>query len=173
MKFKKIFTILLFFFAIALSQSAFSQTNYADVKVDDLTDTQIRQLMQRAESVGYNDAQLEQMAAAQGMNTSEIQKLRLRVEKIRKQEGGQSNDKSDGNGSNKNQQNGNELDRTRGFDKQNVRDTTKNNNKTDSSGNLKTKKALEEEKLEEMKQLFEGLKPKIFGEDLFKNENLT
>jgi len=173
MKFKNILTALLFFFAIILSQSAFSQTNYADVKVDDLTDTQIRQLMQRAESVGYNDAQLEQMAAAQGMNATEIQKLRLRVEKIRKQEGGQSNDKSDSNGSNKNQQNGNELDRTRGFDKQNVRDTTKNNNKTDSSGNLKTKKTLEEEKLEEMKKLFEGLKPKIFGEDLFKNENLT
>ncbi|MEJ2905636.1 SLBB domain-containing protein [Pedobacter panaciterrae] len=173
MKFKNILTALFFFFAIILSQSAFSQTNYADVKVDDLTDTQIRQLMQRAESVGYNDAQLEQMAAAQGMNATEIQKLRLRVEKIRKQEGGQSNDKSDTNGSNKNQQNGNELDRTRGFDKQNVRDTTKNNNKTDSSGNLKTKKALEEEKLEEMKKLFEGLKPKIFGEDLFKNENLT
>ncbi|WP_448105285.1 SLBB domain-containing protein [Pedobacter panaciterrae] len=173
MKFKNILTALLFFFAIILSQSAFSQTNYADVKVDDLTDTQIRQLMQRAESVGYNDAQLEQMAAAQGMNATEIQKLRLRVEKIRKQDGGQSNDKSDSNGSNKNQQNGNELDRTRGFDKQNVRDTTKNNNKTDSSGNLKTKKALEEEKLAEMKKLFEGLKPKIFGEDLFKNENLT
>ena len=173
MKLKNILAALLFFFAITLSQSVFSQTNYADVKVDDLTDTQIRQLMQRAESVGYNDAQLEQMAAAQGMNATEIQKLRLRVEKIRKQEGGQSNDKSDSNGSNKNQQNGNELDRTRGFDKQNVRDTTKNNNKTDSSGNLKTKKALEEEKLAEMKKLFEGLKPKIFGEDLFKNENLT
>jgi protein involved in polysaccharide export with SLBB domain len=173
MKFKNILTALLFFFAIVISQSAFSQTNYADVKVDDLTDTQIRQLIQRAESVGYNDAQLEQMAAAQGMNATEIQKLRLRVEKIRKQDGGQSNDKSDSNGSNKNQQNGNELDRSRGFDKQNVRDTTKNNNKTDSSGNLKTKKALEEEKLAEMKKLFEGLKPKIFGEDLFKNENLT
>jgi len=174
MKFKKIFTILLFFFAIALSQSAFSQTNYADVKVDDLTDTQIRQLIQRAESVGYNDAQLEQMAAAQGMNATEIQKLRLRVEKIRKQDGGQGNDKSDNNGANKNQQNGNELDRTRGFDKQNLRDTTKNNNKkTDLNGNPKDKKTLEEEKLEEMKKLFEGLKPKIFGEDLFKNENLT
>lgn len=173
MKFKNIFTALLFFVAIVLSQSAFSQTNYADVKVDDLTDTQIRQLIQRAESVGYNDAQLEQMAAAQGMNATEIQKLRLRVEKIRKQDGGQNNDKSDANGSNKNQQNGNELDRSRSFNKQMARDTTKNNNKTDSSGNLKTKKALEEEKNEEMKKLFEGLKPKIFGEDLFKNENMT
>jgi len=173
MKFKNIFTAFLFFFAIVFSQMAFSQTNYADVKVDDLTDTQIRQLIQRAESVGYNDAQLEQMAAAQGMNATEIQKLRLRVEKIRKQDGGQGNEKSDANGSNKNQQNGNELDRTRGYDKQNVRDTTKNNNRTDSSGNLKTKKALEEEKRLEMQKLFEGLKPKIFGEDLFKNENLT
>ncbi|ATP58007.1 capsule biosynthesis protein [Pedobacter ginsengisoli] len=174
MKFKKIFTILLFFFAIVLSQTAFSQTNYADVKVDDLTDTQIRQLIQRAESVGYNDAQLEQMAAAQGMNATEIEKLRLRVEKIRKQDGGQGNDKSDNNGANKNQQNGNELDRSRGFDKQNLRDTAKNNNKkTDLNGNLKDKKTLEEEKLEEMKKLFEGLKPKIFGEDLFKNDNMT
>nr|WP_068893233.1 SLBB domain-containing protein [Pedobacter panaciterrae] len=169
MKFKNIFTALLFFFAIILSQSAFSQTNYADVKVDDLTDTQIRQLIQRAESVGYNDAQLEQMAAAQGMNATEIQKLRLRVEKIRKQDGGQNNDKSDSNSSGKNQQNGNDLDRTRGFDKKNLRDTAK----TDSSGNLKNKKTLEDEKSEEMKKLFEGLKPKIFGEDLFKNENMT
>lgn len=174
MKFKNLFVSLLFFVVIILFQPAFSQTNYADVKVDDLTDTQIRQLIQRAESVGYNDAQLEQMAAAQGMNASEIQKLRLRVEKIRKQDGGQSNDKSDRNGTATNQQNGNDGDRTRGYDKQYQRDTTNNSNKkTDLNTSLKDKKALEEEKRQEMKELFEGLKPKIFGEDLFKNENLT
>ncbi|NRF39138.1 SLBB domain-containing protein [Pedobacter foliorum] len=173
MKFKNIFTALLFFIAIVFSQTAFSQTNYADVKVDDLTDTQIRQLIQRAESVGYNDAQLEQMAAAQGMNATEIQKLRLRVEKIRKQDGGQGNEKSDANGSGKNQQNGNETDRSRGYDRQNLRDTAKNAKTTGLNGDLKDKKALEEEKRLEMQKLFEGLKPKIFGEDLFKNENLT
>ncbi|WP_214228842.1 SLBB domain-containing protein [Pedobacter sp. B4-66] len=173
MKFKNIFTAFLFFFAIVFSQMAFSQTNYADVKVDDLTDTQIRQLIKKAESIGYNDAQLEQMAAAQGMNATEIQKLRLRVEKIRKQDGDQGNEKSDGNGSGRNQQNGNELDRSRGYDRQNLRDTTKNAKNTGLNGDLKDKKALEEETNLEMQKLFEGLKPKIFGEDLFKNENLT
>ncbi len=57
--------------------------NYADVKVDELSDGQIRQLIDKAESIGYSDLQLEQMALAQGMKAEEIRKLRLRVEKIR------------------------------------------------------------------------------------------
>ena len=85
MSFKKALAILLFFTAIFLNETAFAQSNYSNVKVDELSDAQIRQLIQRAESIGYNDAQLEQMAAAQGMKTEEIQKLKLRVEKIRKQ----------------------------------------------------------------------------------------
>lgn len=83
MNFKRTITAVLFFLTVLVAQSAYSQTNYSDVKVDELTDTQIRQLIQRAESVGYNDAQLEQMAAAQGMKAEEIQKLRIRVTKIR------------------------------------------------------------------------------------------
>ncbi|RZK72977.1 MAG: capsule biosynthesis protein, partial [Pedobacter sp.] len=83
MKLKKAITGFIFFFALILTQVAFSQTNYADVKVDELSDAQIRQMIQRAESVGYNDAQLEQMAAAQGMKAEEIAKLRARVAKIR------------------------------------------------------------------------------------------
>jgi hypothetical protein len=87
MDYKKVLTLLLFLLVFAFIPAAFSQTNYADVKVDELTDTQIRQLMQRAESIGYNDAQLEQMAAAQGMPAAEIQKLRVRVQKIRTESG--------------------------------------------------------------------------------------
>lgn len=83
MKFKKALTGFLFFFAILLSQVAFAQTNYADVKVDELSDAKIREMMQRAESVGYNDAQLEQMAGAQGMKPEEIAKLRTRVARLR------------------------------------------------------------------------------------------
>jgi len=59
--------------------------NYSSVKVDELSDAQILQMIKKAESVGYNDAQLEQMAAAQGMKADEIQKLRARVAKVRKQ----------------------------------------------------------------------------------------
>jgi protein involved in polysaccharide export with SLBB domain len=83
MKFKKALTGLLFFVILLSAQLVFSQANYADVKVDELSDAKIREMMQRAESVGYNDAQLEQMAAAQGMKPEEITKLRARVAKIR------------------------------------------------------------------------------------------
>lgn len=86
MKFKNIFTAFLFFFAILISISAFSQEiDYANIKVDDLTDAQIKELMKRAESIGYDDAQLEQLAAAQGMKDEEIKKLKIRVENIRNQ----------------------------------------------------------------------------------------
>nr|WP_121270549.1 SLBB domain-containing protein [Pedobacter schmidteae] len=83
MNFKRAITAILFLFAVLVTQTAFSQSNYSDIKVDDLSDAQIRQMIQRAESIGYNDAQLEQMAKAQGMKAEEIEKLRARVTKIR------------------------------------------------------------------------------------------
>lgn len=58
--------------------------NYSSVKVDELSDAQILQMIKKAESAGYSDNQLEQMALAQGMKPEEIQKLKLRVEKARK-----------------------------------------------------------------------------------------
>jgi len=88
MKFKNIFTAFLFFFATLISISAYAQQiDYASIKVDDLTDAQIKELMKRAESIGYDDAQLEQLAAAQGMKEEEIKKLKIRVENIRSQGG--------------------------------------------------------------------------------------
>ena len=57
--------------------------NYANVKVDELSDAQILQMIKKAESVGYSEVQMQQMAAAQGMKAAEIQKLKLRVEKLK------------------------------------------------------------------------------------------
>jgi len=85
MNFKRTITAILILFAVLVSQTGFSQSNYSNVKVDELSDAQILQIIKKAESVGYNEAQLEQMAAAQGMKAEELQKLRLRVEKVRKQ----------------------------------------------------------------------------------------
>ena len=76
--------ILLSLLLLTLSMAAFAQ-NYSTVKVDELSDAQILQMIKKAESIGYSDAQLTQMAAAQGMKADEIQKLQLRVEKVRKQ----------------------------------------------------------------------------------------
>lgn len=160
MKFNKIITAVLFFIAIIVSQSALAQTNYSDVKVDDLTDAQIRQLMQRAESVGYSDAQLEQMAAAQGMKATEVQKLRIRVEKIRKEEG--SSDKD-----NKEISNQDDLDRSRA----NKKDTTAANE--NRRKDIRPQNKVADDTVAKKLDIFEGLKPKIFGSDLFKNTNLT
>ena len=94
MNVRNIFTAVLFFVTVLVAQSAFSQTNYADVKVDDLTDAQIRQMIQRAESVGYSEAQIEQMAAAQGMKPAEAQKLKARVDKLKGASGATVTDQS-------------------------------------------------------------------------------
>jgi protein involved in polysaccharide export with SLBB domain len=85
MNFKNTITAVLFFFIVLVAQSVYSQTNYADVKVDELSDAQILQIIKKAESIGYGEAQLAQMAAARGMKADEIQKLKLRIEKIKSQ----------------------------------------------------------------------------------------
>ncbi|RAJ33480.1 SLBB domain-containing protein [Pedobacter cryoconitis] len=149
MNVKKITAALVFLLCIAFGQGVFAQTNYSDVKVDELSDTQIRQLMQRAESVGYNDAQLEQMAAAQGMKSEETAKLRLRVEKIRKS----------GNTENKpsSQTSADDVS-SRTYD---GADSTRNK-KRNLSTQAKT----------ELKDAFGNLIPKIFGAELFKNDDI-
>src|SRR5215217_8868831 len=86
MKLKKTFALLILVLTVFISQSLFAQTtDYSNVKVDDLTDAQIRELITKAESIGYDDSQLEQMAAAQGLPDAEIKKLRIRVDNIRSQ----------------------------------------------------------------------------------------
>lgn len=152
MNFKKIFAALLFFCSAIICQSAFAQTNYSDVRVDDLTDAQIRQLIQRAESVGYNEAQLGQLAAAQGMKPEEIQKLTLRVEKLKKQGGAQDNSKG---------QIQNDESAGRTYNEANSADTSKNGKANLNASN----KA-------QLKDAFGNLIPKIFGAELFKNNDI-
>jgi protein involved in polysaccharide export with SLBB domain len=175
---KKVLALLFMVVLLTVSQAAFSQSSYADVKVDELTDAQIRQMIQRAESIGYNDAQLEQMAAAQGMPQTEIQKLRLRVQKIR------SNQSSgdDTNGNNPQNSSG------EGYGRQDASGRTYNANGYNTPGNNgqnnglqnigrdslgNNMASLEQQRQREIQGVFEGLKPKVFGSDLFKNTNVT
>lgn len=69
------------------SISLFAQVDYSKVKVDQLSDAQVKQMMQRADEMKYTDAQLEQLMSSQGMAADEVQKLRSRVEKIRVESG--------------------------------------------------------------------------------------
>lgn len=146
---RRIAATLLFICSILICQSSFSQTNYSDIRVDELTDAQVRQLIQRAESVGYNDVQLEQMAAAQGMKTEEISKLRTRVEKIRKASPATSTVTDL-------KQNQNDESSVRSYDQ-------------DSSMNNRN---LANQNKAELKDAFGNLIPKIFGAELFKNNDI-
>lgn len=82
---KRIFLsfLLIFIAAITFAQSA------VDVKVDELSDAQILQIVKQAEAMGYTtDAQLEQAAAAKGIKKEEMVKFKARVEKLKKQGAG-------------------------------------------------------------------------------------
>jgi protein involved in polysaccharide export with SLBB domain len=160
MNLKKVFTVLSFLLILVVAQVS-AQTNYADVKVDELTDAQVRQLIQRAESIGYNDAQLEQMAAAQGMKPVEIEKLRLRVEKIRK-ESEKSPEGSKSTNPSKTQDNKEFTGRT----------YTNPSLQRDSS-DTKLNSELEDKRKAELRDAFGNLIPKVFGAELFKNTNIT
>lgn len=74
--------VLAIFLNISFTLIATAQASYADYKIDELTDAQILQMVKQAESIGYSDAQLEQLAAAKGLPASEMQKLRARVNKL-------------------------------------------------------------------------------------------
>jgi protein involved in polysaccharide export with SLBB domain len=152
MKINKIFSILILLFVIGLSLPASSQVNpqnMGSVRVDELSDDQVRAFMRQAEANGMGDTQLEQIAQARGMRPEEIKKLRDRVEKLKKGDKKQS-DESDPN----------KVQRKTGVDGRQL------NYETDSLSKLKNPETEAEKALIE-------LRSKIFGADLFKNSDLT
>lgn len=84
---KKIF---LSFVLVIVAIAGFAQTS-SNIKVDDLSDAQILQMVRQAEAMGYTtEAQLEQVAISRGIKQDEIVKFRARVERIKKQQGANS-----------------------------------------------------------------------------------
>lgn len=72
--------------AIAQTSSSLAAQNIASVKIDELSDAQLKQYLNRAKASGYTDAQLETELLNNGMSPDELQKLRVRIEKIRQEE---------------------------------------------------------------------------------------
>lgn len=143
---------IIFSFLLILTVPAISQTinpqNLSSVRVDELSDEQIRQFMRQVEATGLGDSQLEQVALARGMRPEEVQKLRERIEKIKKKDG-TSNDKKTVVKPDQNQKSGRELNY--------IQDT------------LPQKKDVETE----AEKALGELRSKIFGANLFNNKNLT
>lgn len=86
---KNIFRILLvIILGIGGSQEVMAQEapnlqNLETLDVDQLTDEQVKKFIDRVESSGYTEQQLEVLARARGMSSSQIAKLRARIAKVR------------------------------------------------------------------------------------------
>ncbi len=79
---RKIFLLLLWTF-VSLATYAQVGTN---VKVDELSDAQILQLVKQGEAMGYtSEDQLAQLALSKGIKQEELLKFKSRVEKLKKQ----------------------------------------------------------------------------------------
>lgn len=126
-----------------------SNQNLSNIKVDELSDDQIRSFIQQVESTGLTDAQLEQVAAAKGMKPAEIQKLRARVDKIKNQGSSKAKPTKKNGDPSETNSGGREL--------------------TVQSDTLSTSKLSEEQ----AEKALLDFKPRIFGANLFKNSNLT
>ncbi|MGI4749979.1 MAG: SLBB domain-containing protein [Janthinobacterium lividum] len=135
-----IFIVSFFIFtccsAINHASAQINQQNLSSVNVDNLTDQQIKQFLQQAQSSGLSDAELLQQAQNRGMSASQIQKLQARVQNIRSKNSSSINDSS--------------ATQSRSLNYKPERPDTSDRN-----------------------IVFESLKPRIFGADLFKNKNLS
>lgn len=139
--------VILWLFVMILMGSVQAQTNPANIKVDDLTDAQIEQYVKRAELMGYSESQLDGFARAQGVSAVEAQKLKDRLQKIKRNKQQPKNvdtRQQYGNTANGRQVNG-----------------------AAQSDSLKNKKLPQDSlKIDENKL-------KVFGSDLFKNSDIT
>lgn len=84
MNYKKLLTAIILVLATLSYSRLAAQSNqdFSTIKVDQLSDAQIRQFMAQVKASGLSDAQLEQVAQAKGMPAAEVQKLRQRVERL-------------------------------------------------------------------------------------------
>jgi len=139
--------VILLLCLMSLFGSLYAQINPANIKVDDLTDAQIEQYVKRAELMGYGESQLDGFARAQGVSAVETQKLKDRLQKIKrnKQQPKQLKDKQ----SNTSSTSGRQV-----------------------NGNMQSDSLKNKKKNQDSLQIDEN-KLKIFGSDLFKNSEIT
>lgn len=123
-----------------------SQMNFSTVHVDDLSDAQIRQFMAQVHQTGMSDAQIDQVALAKGLSPAELQKLKARVARLRLTDSTRINQAT--------------------FSPSDSLDTIPSNFTFGASDTLS-------EKYTRMENALDALRPKVFGEELFRNPHMT
>lgn len=81
---RKKLIFLSFSLLLAFQFNAFAQdiNNLQSINIDDLSDDQIEAFVKKAEESGYSQQQLELLAKARGMSSTEISKLQQRISKL-------------------------------------------------------------------------------------------
>lgn len=159
----KLLTKLLFIFFI-LGSTLAAQAQLASKKnVDDLTDAEVAAFFQKAKTSGMSESQIEKAALAQGYTAADIQKMRDRLSKISTNPK-DATAKVEGNS------------RESGVKKNEIGSALQNKF-TSTNGNVEIMEQATEGQLDidNLKKTSEIEKTTltIFGEDLFKNKNLT
>ena len=144
--FPKFFFILLFLFCLN-HLPVYAQnipSDLTNIHVDELSDAQVRQLMQEANSSGLSDSQLIKLAQDKGLPAAESVKLQSRVNTIRRLGGNNSS----------------------GTDNYDLNDTTRTKRKLNYSADTDSVKT-------RRKNLFDNIIPKVFGSDIFNNSKIS
>ena len=118
--------------------------NLSNIRVDELSDDQVRAFMRQVEASGLGDAQLEQIAQARGMSPAEVAKLRARVDKLKSAGAKSANP-----------------------------DQVQSQNQGRELNYVEEKPAAEKTPGSEAEKALMELRAKLFGADLFKNKNQT
>lgn len=138
--------LCLFICGPVLAQSSSVTQSLSNVNVDDLSDAQIREMLQKAQASGLSDAQLVQQAQNNQMSSTQVQRLQSRINDIRKKDGN-TNLGTNGNTGNFNT------------------DTVNNRSGNRRSDYLQDTARVQKTPVD----LFVDLRPKIFGTSLFRN----
>jgi protein involved in polysaccharide export with SLBB domain len=145
-----LFLILMGLMFSNLSQAqTFNTQNLSNVRVDELTDDQIRNFIKQATSSGMPESQLENIALSKGMQPSEIGKLRARVDALKS--------KSSATGSSDATVKGKDGSVQRSFEGQVETIASSDGKKTEQESDIAV----------------QSLKSKIFGRALFSNAATT
>ncbi|PRY53677.1 protein involved in polysaccharide export with SLBB domain [Arcticibacter pallidicorallinus] len=138
--------LLTLIMSVAVPAVAQNTQNFSDIRVDELSDAQIRQFMSQVQAAGLTEAQLEQVAASRGMPSSEVQKLRARVEKLQTSSG--------------------KAEPVKSLKQTTTSGRSVNYLDTDSV-------SASRDSLQQAGSILENFRPKIFGSDLFSGKQVT
>jgi protein involved in polysaccharide export with SLBB domain len=160
MKNKILNCLLLLLFTLTYCQRLHAQSSFSDIKVDDLSDSQVEQMMLKIQAAGYSDDQAWQLAQTQGMPGTELQKLKLRVSKLRQEN------------TNKGAKDNSAVDNT--TDTRMLSDTTNQAELLPAFPKSRSLKNNEDNSQQKnVLKAIQDLSPKIFGASLFQKGDLT